>query len=342
LRIAIDATYSLGDDLSGVGIYSRELLLGLAAIHPEARFDWCYRPHRYLEAIVADTPPNVRRRMLVEQLRLGAADLFHSLNQRLPRMPLRRAVATFHDLFVMTGEYSTPEFRTRFTEQARDAAARADAIIAVSAFTASQVVALLNVSPEKVHVVHHGIRALAYRPHPREKIVLNVGAVQVRKNIARLVEAFEGVDAEWRLVLAGSAGYGNAAIQQRIAASPARERIQVLGYVTPDDLAGWYSRASVFAFPSLDEGFGMPVLEAMAAGVPVLTSNRSALPEVAGDAALLVDPEDGEALAAQLRELTRNEDLRTGLAERGLARAQEFTWEKAARETWDVYSTLKG
>jgi glycosyltransferase involved in cell wall biosynthesis len=340
LRIAIDATYSIGDDLSGVGIYSRELLLGLAALHPEVRFDWCYRPHRYLEAFISDTPPNVRRRMLVEQLRLGGADLFHGLNQRLPHMPLRRSVATFHDLFVMTGDYSTPEFRARFTAQARDAAARADAIVAVSAFTGRQVVELLKVDPAKVHVVHHGIRELACRPHPREKAILNVGAVQVRKNIARLVEAFEAVDSGWRLVLAGSAGFGSADILRRIAASPARDRIAVLGYVTPDDLAGWYSRASVFAFPSLDEGFGMPVLEAMAAGVPVLTSNRSALPEIAGDAAVLVDPEDPAAMAAQLRLLTDNEDLRAGLIQRGLARAREFTWEKAALQTWDVYSAL--
>ena len=96
----------------------------------------------------------------------------------------------------------------------------------------------------------------------------------------------------------------------------------------------------IFAFPSLDEGFGMPVLEAMAAGVPVLTSNRSALPEVAGDAALLVDPEDGDALSKALRELAGNSELREDLARRGAGRARLFTWEKAVRATWDVYRTL--
>ena len=106
-------------------------------------------------------PPNVRRRLLAEPLGPRGADLFHGLNQRLPRIPLRRAVATFHDLFVMTGEYSTPEFRARFAEQARDAAARADAIIAVSEFTGSQVVSLLGVEPARVHVVHHGTRQSA-------------------------------------------------------------------------------------------------------------------------------------------------------------------------------------
>src|SRR5438128_2415707 len=107
--------------------------------------------------------------------------------------------------------------------------------------------------------------------------------------------------------------------------SPARERITVAGYVSPEDLAGWYSRASVFAFPSLDEGFGMPVLEAMAAGIPVITSNRSALPEVAGEAALLVDPERMDAIEEALGRLTRNEDLRAQLAVRGRARASMFT-----------------
>ena len=114
------------------------------------------------------------------------------------------------------------------------------------------------------------------------------------------------------------------------------------GYVSAPDLAGWYARATVFAFPSLDEGFGMPVLEAMAAGVPVIASNRSALPEVAGDAALLVDPDDSEALRQALRELTLNVDLCRELARRGTARARMFTWEKAVRETWDVYRTLLG
>jgi glycosyltransferase involved in cell wall biosynthesis len=256
---------------------------------------------------------------------------------------MRRAIATFHDLFVMTGAYSTPEFRARFTAQARDAAARADAVIAVSEFTRSQVVSLLGVDPAKVHVVHHGIRNLGERgsdPPRREKVILNVGAIQKRKNIVRLVEAFETLPPPWQLVLAGSHGYGAEEILARIETSPARGRIRMTGYVSAPDLAGWYARAAVFAFPSLDEGFGIPVLEAMAAGVPVITSNRSALPEVAGDAALLVDPGDSEAIGQALRELTLNVDLCGELARRGTARARMFTWEKAVRETWDVYRML--
>ena len=344
-KIALDATYSIGEVLSGVGLYSHEILMGLAGAHPEVRFDFCYRPHRYLRAWRAALPPNARRRVLAEPLGPRGADLFHGLNQRLPGIPMRRAIATFHDLFVMTGEYSTPEFRARFTAQARDAANRADAVIAVSEFTRSQVVSLLGVDAARVHVVHHGTRQFGPQdstPRGREKVILNVGAIQKRKNIARLVEAFERLAPPWQLVLAGSHGYGAGEILARIEKSRARDRIRVTGYVSPEELAGWYARAAVFAFPSLDEGFGMPLLEAMAAGVPVIASNRSALPEVAGDAALLVDPEDSEALGQALGELSVNGDLCRELARRGIARAQTFTWEKAVRETWDVYRTLLG
>ncbi|MEO8594247.1 MAG: glycosyltransferase family 1 protein [Candidatus Solibacter sp.] len=347
-NLALDATYSIGEVLSGVGLYSREMLWGLAAAHPEARFDFCYRPHRYLKARSEALPDNARRRLLAEPLGPRSAALFHGLNQRLPRLPMRCAVATFHDLFVMTGEYSSAEFRTRFTGQAREAAARADAVIAVSAFTRDQVVALLGVPAARVHVVHHGIRSLAQgggqdgapaRESPPQ-VVLNVGAIQKRKNIARLVEAFEGLPDTWQLVLAGSHGYGAAGILERIERSPARQRIRVTGYVSPAELAGWYRRATIFAFPSLDEGFGMPVLEAMAAGIPVITSDRSALPEVAGDAALLVDPEDTDALRHALCRLAADSDLRRDLVRRGIERAQNFTWEKAVGQTWDVYRTL--
>jgi glycosyltransferase involved in cell wall biosynthesis len=114
------------------------------------------------------------------------------------------------------------------------------------------------------------------------------------------------------------------------------------GYTTTAELAAWYSRASVFAFPSLDEGFGMPVLEAMAAGTPVITSNRSALPEVAGDAALLVNPEDTDELRRALAEVTGSEDLRRELSQRGLERAKSFRWEDAVRRTWELYGELLG
>jgi glycosyltransferase involved in cell wall biosynthesis len=144
---------------------------------------------------------------------------------------------------------------------------------------------------------------------------------------------------DWRLVLAGSSGFGGAQILERIEASSARDRIEVTGYLSEADLERLYARASIFAFPSLDEGFGMPVLEAMARNVPVITSNRSALPEVAGDAALLIDPLDTQALAAAMQRLIEPHE-RDVLTQKGLLRAAEFTWKSAVEKTWAVYSEL--
>jgi len=345
-KVALDATYSLGDRLSGVGVYSREIIEHLTRTHPEAAFLLYYRPHRILRSFAAGLQPNSKRRLLQEPLAPGG-DLWHGLNQRLPKVRLRRAVVTFHDLFVLTGEYSSPEFRARFAGQARDAAARADLIIAVSEFTARQVRELLGVEGSRIRVIHHGVRTLASRedraaPAEREKIILHVGAIQTRKNLARLVRAFEAVPEGWRLILAGSKGFGAEQVLATIAQSPRRQSILISGYLSLDDLATLYRRVSVFAFPSLDEGFGMPVLEAMAHGVPVLASNRSALPEVAGDAALLVDPTDTAAIQEGLLELTTEEARRQDLARRGQQRAAMFTWPKAAQRTWQVYEELLG
>ncbi len=341
MKIALDATYSLDQNPSGVGVYSRELLYGLAAAHPDTRFLWCYRPHRIRKSWTETLPPNCRRRLLQEPFVPRGAALFHFLNQRLPRRTrLRHAVTTFHDLFVLTAEYSTPDFRRRFAEQARHAAAESEAIIAVSAFTARQVEQLLSVEPSRIHVVHHGVTIRPAANTPREKVILSVGALQRRKNLVRLIDAFEHIDPTWRLVLAGSSGFGVEEILRRVESSPARSRIALPGYISAAELAAWYARAMIFAFPSLDEGFGMPVLEAMAAGVPVLTSNRSALPEVAGDAALLIDPESTEQLTEALRQLTQDEDLRKDLIGRGLARAKIFSWSDAVARTWNIYDDL--
>lgn len=344
MKIALDATYGLGENLSGVGVYCREILFGLARAHPEQTFAFCVRPHRIRQLWQESLPANVQRRLLLDSFALRSAELFHGLNQRLPRWRTRRMVTTFHDLFVMTGEYSTPEFRRRFTEQARFAASRSDLIITVSAFTASQVSELLGVEPSRIRVIHHGVRAPASVPpdEQREDLVLSVGAVQVRKNIARLVEAFEPLPESWRLVLAGGQGYGFEVIRERIDRSPARDRIQVAGYVDRAMLETLYSRARILAFPSLDEGFGIPVLEAMAWGVPVLTSNRSALPEVAGGAALLVDPLNTEQISNALKALVEDRDLRTKLVVAGRQRVQSFRWEHAIARTWDVYQELVG
>jgi len=198
------------------------------------------------------------------------------------------------------------------------------------------------VERSRIRVIHHGAR-----PAPpvgvavqREPLILSVGAIQRRKNTGRLVEAFEQAAPGWKLLLAGSFGFDSESARERIERSPRRQDIQVLGYVTDSQLEDLYRRASILAFPSLDEGFGMTVLDAMARGVPVLTSNISAMPEVAGDAALLVDPADVQSIAAGLCRLATNSDLRDTLIRAGFARAKSFTWEKSVNATWNVYREL--
>ncbi|MFN7924179.1 MAG: glycosyltransferase family 1 protein [Bryobacteraceae bacterium] len=286
-------------------------------------------------------PTGVKRRPLLDAF-APRADLFHGLNQRLPQRLRSPAVVTFHDLFVITAEYSTPEFRRRFEEQARHAAARAERIICVSRFTANQVRDLLRVEESRLDVIHHGVRFPPASETCRERIILSVGALQHRKNTARLIEAFESTPPGWRLVLAGSQGFGAAEILEKAARSRRASDIELPGWIGDRELASFYSRASIFAFPSLDEGFGIPILEAMAHGLPVVTSNVSAMPEVAGDAAWLVDPTDAAQIAAALRTLAEDEGLRTSLSAKGRARAAGFTWEKAVEATRAVYSRVIG
>jgi len=340
LRIALDATYSFGDGLSGVGVYSREILNGLAASEPAARWDWFYRSQRYFRARGLRKPPNVTRRFLSDKWGNRAADLFHGLNQRLPEKRFRLQIATFHDLFVLSGDYSSKEFRERFAAQARAAAAGADLIITVSAFTGSQVEHYLKVPAARIRVIHHGVLPRAIPLLPREKLVLSVGAIQRRKNQARLIRAFRTMPEDWSLVLAGSQGYGAEDAVREAAESPAASRIRITGYVSDYEIASLYARASIFAFPSLDEGFGMPALEAMAAGLPVIAGNRSALPEVCGDAAELVDPTSDEELAVALNKLANNESYRRDLVGRGKQHAAAYRWERGVAETLAAYREL--
>ncbi|HMJ63049.1 MAG TPA: glycosyltransferase [Bryobacteraceae bacterium] len=152
MRIALDSSYSVDPQPSGIGVYSTEILNGLVSAYPHDKFLRCYRPGKYWKA-----PRASDKRLLLSSFPTFRADVFHALNQRLDRRPAKRVVCTFHDLFVLTAEYSSPEFRARFAAQARDAARRADLIIAVSRFTARQVSDLLDVEPSRIRVVPHGV-----------------------------------------------------------------------------------------------------------------------------------------------------------------------------------------
>ncbi|HYO83277.1 MAG TPA: glycosyltransferase family 1 protein [Bryobacteraceae bacterium] len=332
--VAIDATYAVGPELSGVGIYSRELI---EALRRRVGVRLYYRPHRWRHAMAG-----VQRGVFGERWMLPwHRGLFHGLNQRLPKLRFRAAVCTFHDLFVLTAEYSAPEFRQRFAAQAREAARKADVVVCVSAFTAGQVHELLGVPRERLRVVHHGVRKLQVPDAVREPVVLTTGAIQARKNTLRLVKAFSVLPPPWRLVLAGSpGGYGAQDVLDAVANSPVRSRIEIAGYVSDGKLASLYARASIFAFVSLDEGFGMPVLEAMAAGVPVIASNTSAIPEICGDAAVYVDPHREESVAAELVRVAAAEALREDLRTKGFSRASGFTWDRAADQTLAAYREL--
>jgi glycosyltransferase involved in cell wall biosynthesis len=300
---------------------------------PQVEWRRYYRPHRYFKA-----PKHPGGKRMLWEWGAGGLDVFHGLNQRLPARMRAPSVATFHDLFVMTGEYSSPEFRARFQVQAMEAAARADRIIAVSDFTARQVCNLLGYPPERIRVVPHGVDLPLSAPDPvrRKKAVLTVGALQVRKNTVRLLQAFSAMPDDWELWLVGSVGYGGEEAVRLAAAMP---RVKVFGYVSDEELANLYREASIFAFPSLDEGFGIPVLEAMAYGLPVLTSNGSALVEVASNAAILVDPLRVEAIRDGLLALTKPETALHYQA-LGLHRAAMFPWSAAAALTIEIYREL--
>ena len=260
-------------------------------------------------------------------------------------------VITIHDLsFIRFPTLFRPANRLYLTVLTRLSAHRARRLIAVSAHTAAETTRLLGVPSERIDVVYHGVDP-AFHPLPTdevavfrqrrglpERFVLCVGTLEPRKNQTRLVEAFARIhDGQVKLVLVGGKGWLYDELFTRVEALGLSKEIVFPGYVMNDELPLWYNAATILAYPSLYEGFGMPVLEAQACGTPVLTSNVSSLPEAAGDAASMVDPYDVEALAAELDRLLTDKLLRHELRKRGLAHASQFTWPLMAQETADVY-----
>ena len=193
----------------------------------------------------------------------------------------------------------------------------------------------------RIRVIHHGVLPRPVHPEiPREKVILCVGALQKRKNQTALVRAFRAAPPDWTLVLAGSEGYEAQAVLREVADSPAHSRIHVTGYISDTEIGYWYAKARIFAFPSLDEGFGMPALEAMAAGIPVIAGDRSSLPEICGHAAMLVDPASDEELTHAVNLLANDDDLRMKLIAAGKAHAAKYRWEDAVEKTIAVYKEL--
>ncbi|MBN1979729.1 MAG: glycosyltransferase family 4 protein [Anaerolineae bacterium] len=279
------------------------------------------------------------------------ADLVHEPVFIAPLLSACPTIITIHDLsFIRLPHLFQPAKRLYLTAMTRLSARRARRLIAVSAHTAAESVKLLGVPMERIDVIYHGVDP-AFRPLPAseveafrrrqglpERFVLCVGTLEPRKNHTRLVEAFARIyNGKTKLVLVGGKGWLYDELFARVKALELSDAVIFPGYAPNEELPLWYNAATAFVYPSLYEGFGMPVLEAQACGTPVLTSIAPPLPETAGDAALLADPYDIEALAASLDQMLGDGALRSELCERGLAHARRFTWARMARETVRAY-----
>lgn len=370
-RIGIDYTAAI-HQTAGIGRTVRELVRALADHHadsirlfvagargldlPAPRPGCVYALSLLSERTHARLWHRLRLPLPVE-LWAGRLDLFHAADFALPpTLPGARAVVTVHDLaFERHPQDTMPGMLRYLRAVVPRSVRRADHVIADSEATRRDLLDLYGAPPDKVSVVYPGVEA-RFNPTPREgeqaalrakynlpvaPIVLAVGTMQPRKNHLRLVQAFAQAAGDAVLVIAGGRGWGYDAVHAEVARLGLQSRVIFPGYIDDADLPALYRAAVVFAYPSLYEGFGLPVLEALACGVPVITSNVSSLPEVTGpDAALLVDPLDVDGLAAAIARLLGDADLRANLRERGLERAAAFTWARAAAQTWAIYSAL--
>ncbi|MCG8350425.1 MAG: glycosyltransferase family 4 protein [Chloroflexales bacterium] len=231
-----------------------------------------------------------------------------------------------------------------------------DAIITDSTCSKNDILRYLPVQPERVFVIpiaansaYRVIEQAAYtqtlaRYGVDFPYILYVGSLEARKNLTRLLEAYHRLrnwSTQWRLVVVGARKWKFSPIFETVQRLGLEAHVHFTGYIEEADLPAFYNGADLLAFPSLYEGFGLPILEAMACGTPVVTATSSSLPEVAGDAAILVDPYDSAAIAAGMRRVLENPDLAAMLRELGLARAQQFSWERTARETIAVYERVQ-
>jgi glycosyltransferase involved in cell wall biosynthesis len=259
-----------------------------------------------------------------------------------------------HDLsFLRFPERFRPANRLYLSTLTRLSCRRARRVIAVSQATADEVVRLLDIPAGRVDVVPHGVEHARFRLLPSvqveafrrekglpERFVLFVGTLEPRKNLITLVEAFARLQALWgtaHLVIAGGKGWYYQEIFERVEELGLGKAVHWVGFVPGAELPLWYNAATVFVYPSLYEGFGMPLLEAMACGTPVIASATSSLPEVVGDAGLLVPPHDVTELADTLERLLVDADWQAELSQRGRARASTFTWDATAHATVACY-----
>lgn len=349
---------------SGVHRYSVQLVRAL----PEAIGDgqlvvysgmrWPGQPVPRIETrnpVISVEHPAARvaweRLVLPLHCRNDKLDLYHGLAFALPRGIKAPCVVTIHDLAFLQWPEQVPARRSRYLSRAvREAVRRAERVIAVSHHAKLDVMELLGVPEDRIDVtplgVDPGMRRAdvdAVMQFRREKglshpFILAVGNLEPRKNLGTLVRAFDAIAAEipHELVLVGGEGWKTGELHEALAGSESASRVRLEGFVEPGELPLWYSACEMFVIPSLYEGFGLSLLEAMACGAPAIAANRAALPEVAGDAALLVEPEP-EMLSEAMKKLANDTELRTRLGIAGPKRAAGFTWQRTAELTVESY-----
>jgi glycosyltransferase involved in cell wall biosynthesis len=276
-----------------------------------------------------------------------------------PRSLYRKSVVTIHDLrcLLQPDTFSDQAAVNHYAKLTREALARADALIAVSKFTANQLIDDCGVAKDRVHVIHNGVgdeffteigqeRLEAFRKNHniRERYILFVGFIEQKKNLLRLIEAFnicrQRPDFPHQLVLAGPQGDYTATLIDHCRQHSLGQEVLLLGEVAADNLPTLYQGAEMFVFPSLNEGFGMPPLEAMASGTAVVASNTTALPEVLGEAACYVDPVDTESIAEGLYALATNPEGRKRKALAGKIHAENYRWLNTATKVQSLFNGI--
>jgi len=363
-RIGVDASL-LADQITGIGRYAQEILSRLVL----SRHQWFLYSHRPLKTqdwqfdnvhLRTGRGPKRFMRVIWGQTALPMLacndnlDLFWSPAHRFPYfLPKKIArVVTIHDLvWKHAPETMQPLTRWLDTNLMPHAVRVADCVIADSANTAKDVLAEMPYAQGKIHVVPLGVSLLT-QSQSRESLnslglqnpfFLFVGTLEPRKNLARLLEAFstlpEHIKNKATLAIAGGKGWGGVEIATIAEKLGIANRVRILGYVNDQQLATLYTHALFLAMPSLYEGFGLPFLEAMSRGTPVLTANCASMPEVAGDAGVLVNPHEIVSISDGLLRLLGDERYRKELVARSIQQAQLFSWEKAAQETMQIFES---
>jgi glycosyltransferase involved in cell wall biosynthesis len=367
VRIAIDAR-KLHD--YGIGTYVRNLIRQLARQDQTTEYVLLCHPDdcqaakalgENFRAVPDDSRPySIREQISVPMdLRREGVDLFHAPHYVLPPLVLCPSVVTIHDcIHLMFPQYLPNRLAWGYARASMWAAThRSDRVLTVSEASKRDILRFFHIPPEKIDVIYNGIddrfwtapsedavERVRERYQLNDPFLLYAGNIKPHKNLERLIEAFDRLRgegfADLKLLIIGDEISKYTALRRAVHRHHLHKHVRFFGFVPDDTLAVLYRLANVFVFPSLYEGFGLPPLEAMASGTPVVTSNVSSLPEVAGDAALLVDPRDAEAIAGAIRMVLTDRTLREDLRRRGLERARAFSWEQSVARTRAIYSEV--